>query len=239
MNDSPKTTSTRSESRPSGANGPAEIVDCWKTIGNEGDGSCEELERIIHCRNCAVYTGAGSRLLDRPMPADYRRERSEHFADRRRTSGGRMSAVAFRIGTEWLGLATTVLQEVAECRPIHSIPHRRNRGTLGLVNVRGELILCVSVGWLLGLAAAGGRTPGPQGDSSRLLVVAWEGKRLAFPADEVHGIIRFQGEEVSDPPSTVSNASLSFTQGMFSWEGKTIALLNAGMLFSTLNQNLS
>lgn len=219
-------------------NDPTEIVDCWKTIGNQGDGSCPDLQRTVHCHNCAVYSGAGSRLLDRPLPADYRRERTEHFAGRRRIASRRISAVIFRIGTEWLGLATTALQEVAEWRPVHSIPHRRDRGTLGLVNVRGELILCVSVDWILGVAC-GGRTAGPLASCKRLLVVAWEGKRLAFPADEVQGILHFQREDVNDPPSTVSKAALTFTQGILSWEGKTIALLNAGMLFSTLNQNLS
>ena len=238
MNDNPQTTSTRPEPAVPDGNGPTEIVDCWKTIGNEGDGSCPDLPGVIHCRNCAAYTGAGSRLLDRPMPAEYRRERTEHFSGRRRSAGGRISALAFRIGSEWLALATAVLQEVAEFRPVHSIPHRRNRSILGLVNVRGELILCVSVGWLLGLVP-GGRTREPQGNSGRLLVVAWEGKRLAFPVAEVHGVIQFQREQVSAPPSTVGKGSRSFTRGMLSWEGRTIAILNAELLLSTLNQSLS
>jgi chemotaxis-related protein WspD len=238
VNDTPQAASTRREPKAADGHGPAEIVDCWKTIGNEGDGTCPDLQSIVHCRNCAAYAGAGARLLDRPMPADYRRERTEHFAARRRTAGGRISALAFRIGTAWLCLATTVLQEVAECRAIHSIPHRRNRSILGLVNVRGELLLCVSVGWLLGLVPGDGIRE-PRGNSRRLLVVAWEGKRLAFPADEVHGIIRFQREQVSDPPSTVGKGSRTFTQGMLSWEGRTIAILNAGLLLSTLNQSLS
>lgn len=217
---------------------PAEIADCWKTTGVEGDGSCPDLEKIIHCRNCAVYSGAGLRLLDRPLPADYRRERTEHYAGRRKIAGGRVSAVIFRIGTEWLGLSTTVFQEVAECRSVHSIPHRRSGGTLGLANVRGELILCVSIGWLLGLTAES-RLPARHPAGKRLLVGAWEGKRLAFPADEVFGVLRFHREEVNEPPGTLRDATLTFTQGILPWEKKTVALLNAETLFSTFNRNLS
>ena len=53
----------------------AEIYDCWNQIGVEGDGSCADLEKFIHCRNCPVYANAGLQLLNRPLPPEYRRER--------------------------------------------------------------------------------------------------------------------------------------------------------------------
>ena len=41
------------------------IDDCWNRIGIHGDKSCPLLSEHIHCRNCAVYSAAATRLLDR------------------------------------------------------------------------------------------------------------------------------------------------------------------------------
>ncbi|KEZ64308.1 chemotaxis protein CheW, partial [Pseudomonas amygdali pv. tabaci str. ATCC 11528] len=42
-----------------------DIDDCWNRIGIHGDRSCPLLGEHIHCRNCAVYSAAATRLLDR------------------------------------------------------------------------------------------------------------------------------------------------------------------------------
>jgi chemotaxis-related protein WspD len=215
------------------------ISDCWNKIGVEGDCSCRELEKFVHCRNCPVYARAGLEVLNRPLPADYRQERTAHFADiRKPVTGHKTSVVIFRIGLEWLGLPTQVLQEVVEHGPVHSVPHRRHGVLLGLVNIRGELLPCVSVGRLLGL------DPGASAEKlrtfyDRLLVVAWEGKRLVFPADEVYGIHRFPSEETAQPPTTLVRASSTFTYAVFPWQEKMVGLLEAELLFSTLNRSLS
>ena len=57
----------------------------------------------------------------------------------------------FRLGREWLALPTHVCQEMAEMRPIHTLPHRSGPVLLGLVNIRGSIRLCVSLRELLGL----------------------------------------------------------------------------------------
>ena len=93
---------------------------------------------------------AAIRLLDREVPEDSLRERTAYVAlpesviDR-----GTKSIVIFRIGVEWLGLATDVFQEVAEECTVHTLPHRRGGIVAGLVNIRGELLLCVALETLL------------------------------------------------------------------------------------------
>src|SRR5436190_11950312 len=80
-----------------------ELEACWNEIGVYGNGECAELAAHIHCRNCPVYASAGARLLDRPLPADYRRECSQHFAlQKKAVTPGRISAVLFRLNSEWL-----------------------------------------------------------------------------------------------------------------------------------------
>jgi chemotaxis-related protein WspD len=198
-----------------------------------------------------VYSAAGLQLLDRPFPADYRRERAEHYAGAKRvTQPARLSVVIFRLANEWLALPTTAFQEVAEHRRMHSLPHRRQGLVLGLVNVRGELLICASVARLLGLdsevrgprSEVSGPTSNPRLPTSvfgRLLVTSWNGLRLALPVDEVHGIQRLPKDELKTPPATLSKATLSYTLGIFGWRDRTVGLLEADSFFSTLNRSLA
>src|SRR6185312_13730242 len=108
-------------------------------------------------------------------PTDYRRGFAEYFSQiKRRATPGKLSAVFFRLGAEWFALSTHVFQEVAEHRRIHSLPHRRDGHLLGLINIRGELQLCVSLGRLLQIEHA--QSDGKHGGfGDRLIVTKWQG----------------------------------------------------------------
>jgi chemotaxis-related protein WspD len=232
--------------QPAAIKGPAsqgvsatEIDTCWHRIGVYGNGQCPELKEFIHCRNCPVYSAAAQQLLDRPLPEEYRREWTAHFARNENFAPPvKTSAVLFRINAEWLALPAQAFQEVAERRPVHSLPHRRLGIVLGLANIRGELLICVGLAKLLGLEKIEPPQKG-QTASERLLVANWEGARLVFPVDEVHGIHRFQASELREPPATVSKANASYTQGIFFWREKPVGFLEPASLFSALNRSLT
>jgi chemotaxis-related protein WspD len=215
------------------------IEACWNDIGVQGDASCPKLQEVHHCRNCPVYSKAGLQLLDRPLLPEYRRAWTEHFRQEKALAvPAQTSALLFRINAEWLALPTQAFQEVAERRLVHSLPNRRQGIVLGLVNIRGELLICVSLGHLLGLDNTPLReTLRPIYD--RLLVTNWDGQRFVFPADEVHGIHRFQTPELTEPPATLAKSKLSFTQGILHWQGRAVGLLNADLLLSSLNRSLT
>jgi chemotaxis-related protein WspD len=216
-----------------------EIRACWNEIGVQGNATCPELQQVIHCRNCPIYSKAGVQLLDRPLLPEYRRAWTEHFAQKKQlASPARHSALLFRINAEWLALPTPAFQEVAERRLVHSLPHRRQGIVLGLVNVRGELLICVSLGHLLGLIRSPLRETACT-TYDRLLVAKWDGHRFVFPADEVRGILRFQTPELQEPPATLAKSRLSYTQGILCWQGRTVGLLDADLLFSSLNRSLT
>jgi chemotaxis-related protein WspD len=218
----------------------APVHDCWNTIGVEGNGTCRELVKYIHCRNCPVYSAAGLLLLDRPLPPEYRREWTEHFArEKKLGTPVRTSVLLFRIASEWLGLPTTSFQEIAERRVIHSLPHRRGRVVIGLANIRGELTICVSLARALGLETDTQFKKRANAVFDRLLVTHWSGGRLAFPVDEVHGIHHFQQQDLQEPPATVSHSALTCTQGVINWRERTVGILDADALFALLNRNLS
>ena len=226
---------TRGERYDTNALLPATLDDCWSRIGVMGDGSCAELRKHIHCRNCPVYAAAGERLLDRGLSADYRREWALHFsAPKRKLAPGSISLVLFRLGGEWLALPTQVFQEVVERRKIHTIPHRRQGALLGIVNVRGELVVAVSLARALGIAdnLAASKT-------ERLLVAIWETHRLVFPVDEVYGVHRCDPENLGEPPSTLVKSGTSYTQAVLHWQDKLVCCLDSNLLFPALSQSIA
>jgi chemotaxis-related protein WspD len=204
-----------------------------------GGRSCPELDVHVHCRNCPVYSDAAGALLDRPVPADFAIDRARHFeAPKSKDEHQTQSMVVFRIGPEWFALPTSVIAEVAEHRVIHSVPHRRAGIVLGVVNVRGELLVCASLARLLGLQAAS-EPPGSSGKrDGRLLVLRHDGVRVVLPADEVSGIQRFHAKELKEVPTTVSKAATAHSRAVLSWSGHVVGLLDEHLLFSTLQRSV-
>jgi len=221
------------------SNSPGGEIDaCWNSIGVYGDSSCGELPKFVHCRNCPVHSKAGVQLLDRALPAGYRQNWTAHYAqDKMRAKTARISVLLFRLSTEWLALPTHAFQEVAERRLIHSLPHRRQAIVLGLANVRGELVICVSLGRAVGVENTATR-PNLRTIYDRLLVARWDGQRIAFPVDEVHGIHRFEQQHLKPPPATVSKSPQTYSRGVFQWQQHAVGFLDAELLFSSLNRSL-
>jgi chemotaxis-related protein WspD len=214
---------------------------CWNSTGVRGDSSCAKLEQHIHCRNCPVYSAAAVSLLDAEPPPDY----LAHWTRQAAQPAGRaeietLSVVVFRIGAEWLALPTPVLKEIVSLRTIHSLPHRRGGTTLGLVNIRGELLVCFSLQELLGLQVVGA----PPEDrrrvlAARFLVLEAEGKRAVCAVDEVHGIARFHAGEVTPVPATIAKASVAYTRSVLAWQKQSVGLLDEQLLLHTVNRNLA
>lgn len=217
------------------------LDDCWNRIGVRGDRSCPQLPQHIHCRNCPVYGNAAAGMLDGELPAQYREQWTRHFAQPNSTvSVETRSALIFRVGPEWLALPTAVVAEIAEQRPIHSLPHRSGSHVLGLTNVRGELLICLSLDGFLGLDAA---VPHRHGIRHRvyprLLVVHGDGGRLVFPVDEVHGTLRFPPSELRPLPATVAKAGTKYTSAILPWTEHMVGCLDDQLLLYALNRSLA
>ncbi|ATX78842.1 chemotaxis-related protein WspD [Mariprofundus aestuarium] len=217
-----------------------EIDDCWKRIGVWGDKQCPELISCHHCRNCEVYSRAGRQLLDRRPPAGYMQAWTKQLAEPQQESmPGQVSLFIFRIGPEWFAIPTRQLAEVLELRNVHSIPHRSNPILLGLVNVRGEMQLCVSVGKLLGVDKD--FTKEESDDSKaigRLLLISLEGERLAFYVSEACGIHSYHPSELRELPSTLPEETSVNSKGLLRWNGHHVAVLDEKILFEKLLRSI-
>lgn len=215
--------------------GPA-IDDCWNRIGIHGDRSCPLLAGHIHCRNCEVYSAAATRLLDRySLTQDYHdRSRSAEQQSKVHTR----SVVVFRLGDEWLALATRSLVEVSPMQAIHSLPHQRSRALLGVANVRGALVACISLVELLGLEV-GACSPANNRVMPRMLIVAAEGGPVVVPVDEVDGIHGMEQALLDSASASGTHANARFTRGVLHWKDRSLRLLDEHELLAAVQRSLT
>ena len=208
---------------------------CWHRIGVWGDRSCPELAAVTHCHNCPVFATAGRRFLDAPSPPGYLDEWADRLAPVEDGSAdGGDGVLVFRLADEWLALPVGVLVEVTHPRTPHRVPHRG--GLLaGLVNVRGELHLCVRLDQLLGIAPATDATPK---GTPRLVVIHRGAERWVFPADDVDQVRRVSPHDLAPAPPTLARAAVSITRGVFRQGGRAVGLLDDDRLFQTLRERV-
>ena len=182
-------------------------------------------------------------LLDRPLPPGYREEWTQLFARPARddTAPGALDTVLiFRLGNEWLGLPAAACQEIAEPRRIHSLPHRRSSAVTGIVNVRGELLVCVALAELLGIEAAAASAAGGRLTAfRRLVVIGEEGRRSAFEVDEVHGLHSFDRRDLGAVPATIGKATASIVAGIIAWNDKAVGCLDSARLADLVDRSIA
>lgn len=216
-----------------------EIDDCWNRIGvfHKGEKSCVRLGVLGHCLNCEQYATSGRLLLTRPLTDEYRRELSERFRlPASQTPKTTKTAFIFRAGDEWLGVRSSLIKEVVDMGPIHSIPHKSSRIFRGIVNIRGRLELCVSIGGGLRIEPGTKRQglPSPE----RLIVATKAGQSIVFPVSEVMGPVPYNTSSLKPLPITVSGSKAVYTKGILNVNNKEIGMLDDAMLFRILARNL-
>ncbi|WP_137819580.1 chemotaxis protein CheW [Pseudomonas sp. 2FG] len=222
-------------SSPMTQEGEPPVDDCWNRIGIRGDKSCPQLVEHVHCRNCARYSAAATRLLDRYALHQDDRQVVEQSPP---ASAATCSMLIFRLGEEWLALATRTLVEVSPLAAIHSLPHQRSPALLGVANVRGALVACLSLVELLGLdstpaAAALGRA------LPRMLIIGGPGGPVVAPVDEVDGIHALEQKNLAAAATTSALAAARYTRGVIQWRGRSLRLLDDEQLLLAVTRSLT
>lgn len=216
---------------------------CWNQVGVSGDHSCPTLKTVVHCQNCSVYRQAGRSLLERSIPEDYATEwttlLAQSSSQQQVSHQKTLSMNIFCLGREWLALPTTVVKQVLPPRPIHSIPHRSNQLLQGIVNVQGQLLLCVSLYELLGITPTCLTPPCSTHEVRRdsyLLVIEKKQDIWAFEVDKLYGLYRCNPDDLRNAPSLGRNTLGRFTQAIMVWQDENVSYLDEGRLFDTLQQ---
>lgn len=220
--------------RPDQPSAPA-VDDCWNRIGVFGDRSCEWVPRHIHCHNCERYAEAATLLLDR-----YALERGASFEELEAEDDEALeglSALVFRLGDQWLAWPSRQLVEIAPLGAIHSLPHQRSTTLLGVSNVRGTLVACLSLATLLGLEP-GSRETHEGRMVPRMLVLAAPDGPLVVPADEVSGIDRLPISLIREASRDGSQAAGRYAAGVLKWRGRSVTLLDETRVLEALGSVL-
>jgi chemotaxis-related protein WspD len=226
----------------------APMPECWRVIGVAGDRSCPELQAFVHCRNCPVLADAARSFFDRPAPEGYLDAWQAILEEPAETArAADTSVLVFRVDHEWLSLPTGALVEVTPARTLHAVPHRAGTALAGIVNIRGQLQLCVSLHAVLGLPG-GPQAVRPAADdpavgAGRLIVLerttGQATERWVVGVDEVAGVHRVGRDDLRPVPSTVSQAAARCSSALFEWQGRTVALLDEVRLFDALREAVS
>lgn len=213
---------------------------CWRQIGAWGNQTCQELETHVHCHNCPVYVESGRHLFYQQAPEGYLEDWGEVLAlEHDESEQSLQSVMVFQVGDEWMALDTLRFVEVSPPRRPHRIPHLKQPGFLGIVNLRGRLLLCLSLASLLDIPSA---TVVENNDSdegkSKLIIIEKDGERWAAVVNQIEGIHRFSPEDVTSPPVTVLKAANTFTKGVITMGERKVAWLDEELLFHHLKSNL-
>jgi len=215
------------------------IVNCWSQVGSMSNNrTCDLLFTYGHCRDCPTYLESSKRLLDRPLTDDYRSELTKTYEHTTYEAvKPSQSTFIFRAGEEWLGIRSALVQEVIDMRPIHTIPHKSTRVFRGLVNIRGKLELCVSIGGVLRIEPS--RKKYSFSSPERLIVATKAGQSVVFPVSQVHGPHQYEPDDISPLPVTVSGSKAVYTEGILHLPDKDVGILDDHLLFRNLARNLS
>ncbi len=224
--------------QPAKANADNPADGCWARIGEKTPPAkrCERLTEMIRCRNCPVFSAAGRRFLHRPLSKEYQRQLTERYALPTLTVTTKaLKSFVFRVGREWLGVHSSLVSEVVNMGPIHSIPHKSSRIFRGLVNIRGRLELCVSIGGILRIEADHReycRSP------KRLIVASKAGQSMVFPVSEVIGVVQYDKIDIKPLSPTIAGSRAVYIKSVLATSNRDISLLDDALLFRILTRNL-
>lgn len=204
---------------------------CWKHIGVHGDRTCAELENHIHCRNCPTYSQAAQRTMQLPVEPAYRAFWAEQLRQPRgECTAGDLTAMAFRIGAEWLALPTSMVLSVAPLARAHRLPHRNHAGLLGIVNAGGRLAPAIALAPLLGIDDSAAPEITGRHVFARLLVVRAAGHNCALPVAELHGIVRYASSQLVEPAASVERPRPRHLDGVLAQDAMQIGVLNGELV---------
>lgn len=174
------------------------------------------------------------RLLNREMPPDYRRERSEtisHSEEQAAESTSR--GLLVRCETEWLAVPVAALQELGRFGTVHPVPFRRNRAVAGVVNLRGRLTVAVDLGLLLGISTA------PLVQHDCMVAFGRSRNRTVLLVSELGRMFEWFERNVEPVPATLAKASQRFCHGVVAvGKDRTAGILDPDILESALNRSL-
>ncbi len=181
---------------------------------------------------------SADKLLRRHAPPDYLLE-WEKLLGRAKESAATeylQGMVIFRINHELLALSTAVVGQVTELKPVHHIPHQRNKFIRGCVNINGQLRLFISMSDLLEISSEEQAITGQHKCS--MMVLEGGGDVWAFAVSEVCGVHHCDIRHLRNVPVNVAKSTANYLKGVFFWNDQNVGYLDDELLFFSLRKCL-
>lgn len=141
------------------------------------------------------------------------------------SSAGEMQLVTFVLGQENFGIDIMNVQEIIRTPSITAIPQSPIY-VEGVANLRGNILPVIDTRIKFGMAEAG------RDESSRVIVVDVEGRRVGLSVDSVSEVLRIENQYIEPAPAVVSSGEESSIAGMVKVDNgnKVVMILDAGQL---------
>ncbi len=136
---------------------------------------------------------------------------------------GTQQLATFTVADLVFGVAVSDVQEVLRHQPITSIPLAWN-GTLGLINLRGEVVTTVDVRKRMALA------PALDGEEPMNVVVRLGDDLISLLVDSIGDVAEVSDDQFEAPPETMTPTSRDFVRGAYKLDKCLLLILNTPKL---------
>lgn len=203
---------------------------CWKTIGIQGNRSCEKLQRHTHCRNCEVFADAAAHLRDQFQLLAWSDAAEQVTHQTAEQSPDATQHLLFRLGEQWFAIPSRFLDLIIAPVTVRKVPNRHSATLLGVCNVRGQLLPWVSLHKLLSIDAAAAA----EGVQSRLLVLNHSSGHLVSQVDQILGIHRLEPGFWLTKPQSSDQLLSKITLGVGRYQQLDMTLLDCDALMGAM-----
>jgi len=191
----------------------------------------------------SAQSGAVLRLLDRPIgAADLSASAVNVAVPAENRTRGTVGVLLFQLDQETLGVPAKHLRRITTFTRPSPVPHRSSGVLRGLCNIQGELLLCVDLRRLLGLAPiAGPEMSGKdaESDARRMVVIGPADASWVFEVDALRGVERIDPGALVPPPMTVGQAIGAFVAGLADVGDERVTILDAERLLAGFKAGLA
>jgi len=118
-----------------------------------------------------------------------------------------------------LGIDIRQVQEINRQLDVTCVP-QAPKCVRGVINLRGEVTTVIDLRTILSLKQT------QVTETSRNLIINYEGETLGFLVDRVSDIVDLRGDEINPPPSNVDGVQGKYFLGVHTLETEILVLLN-------------
>lgn len=128
--------------------------------------------------------------------------------------------VVFSIGNEEFGVDIAQVREIVRLIPITYLP-KAPAFIEGVVNLRGQVVAVIDLAKRLSIPGAA------RGESTRIVVVEFDGLTMGMIVDSVSEVLRLSSENVEEVPSVIeTEVQEHFISGVGKLKDRLLVLLN-------------